>query len=350
VSATPSPGPPAAAGSHPVPDAPPALVMVAHGSRSAASEEEMEALRAEVAAALPGVDVRLGYLEMSLPSAGTVIDGLAGAGCRRAVVLPVILLAGGHGKSDVPAVVLAAQARHPQLELSLGNPLGISSDLVAILGARVLDAGAGGLPLLLIGRGTSDPDANGDAHKVARLVAEWTGASFVHTAFTGVTTPMVAEGLDVFARLGHDRLAVAFWFLADGLLVQRARSDIAEFRRRRGVEVVDVGYLGPDVRVAQRVVQRYREAIEGTTSVNCDTCAYRAPWPGIEERAGAAIGVGHSALAAAHRHATVHPDGGAGGGSQASHHAGDHDHADHDRTEGADHGHADYDGAERRQW
>ena len=50
------------------------------------------------------------------------------------------------------------------------------------------------------------------------------------------------------------------------------------------------------------IVERYQEAVRGIASVNCDLCAYRAPWPGREDRQGQPIGVGHSHLAAEHRH------------------------------------------------
>lgn len=289
-----------------VPAAREGVLLVGHGSRSAASDAEMEALTALVAGALPTIDVRLGYLEMSEPPAGPVIDDMVASGCRRVVVLPLVLLAGGHGKSDVPAICLEARQRHPDAEFVLANPLGITHDLVSLLGGRLLAAGGRGLPLLLVARGTSDPDANGDAHKAARLLAEWTGAPFVHTAFTGVTIPTVPEALEVFPALGHRRLATAFWFLADGVLVERARRQMSEFSSRRGVEVLDAGYLGPDPRVVATVLRRYREALDGVTHVNCDTCAYRAAWPGLEGRVGEAVGVGHSHLAAEHRHHGYH--------------------------------------------
>ena len=69
-----------------------------------------------------------------------------------------------------------------------------------------------------------------------------------------------------------------------------------------GIEVVDAGYLGPDPRVVPAIVERYAEAVRGIPAVNCDLCAYRAPWPGREDRQGQPIGVGHSHLAAEHRH------------------------------------------------
>jgi sirohydrochlorin cobaltochelatase len=277
------------------------LLLVGHGSRSGAGAAEMLAIAGLVSAELPDVMVDVGFLEMTDPPAGPVLDRLAASGCRRVVVLPLVLLGAGHAKSDVPALVLEGRARHPDLHVHFGSPLGISRGLVGLLGGTLVAAGGSGLPLLLVARGTSDPDANGDAHKVARLLGEWVGAPFVHTAFTGVTTPRVADGLGVFARLGYRRLATAFWFLCTGVLVERARAEIAAFSAASGVEVVDAGYLGPDPRVVPAIVERYEEAVRGTPAVNCDLCAYRAPWPGREERHGQPIGVGHSHLAVEHR-------------------------------------------------
>jgi sirohydrochlorin ferrochelatase len=263
----------------------------------------MRAVADLVADALPDAVVNLGFLEMSDPPAGPALDDLVDRGCERVVVLPLMLLGAGHSKSDVPAVVLEARDRHPLVDVRMGSPLGVSHALVAMLGDALLLAGGGRLPLLVIARGTSDPDANGDAHKAARLVAEWTSAPFVHTAFSGVTGPPVPDGLDVFARLGHRRMAVAFWFLCSGALVQRARDDVAAFTARTGVEVVDAGYLGPDDRLVPVIVERYRQALGGDPAiVNCDLCAYRAAWPGRESRVAQPIGVGHSHLAVEHRH------------------------------------------------
>jgi sirohydrochlorin ferrochelatase len=288
----------------PAVDATPAegLLLVGHGSRSDEGAAEMLGIARLVGAALPHVVVDVGFLEMTDPPAGPVLDGLAAAGCGRVVVLPLVLLGAGHAKSDVPAVVLEGRRRHPDLPVHFGSPLGISRDLVGLLGGALAAAGGPGLPLLLVARGTSDPDANGDAHKVARLLGEWVGAPFVHTAFTGVTDPRVSDGLEVFARLGYDQMAVAFWFLCTGVLVERARAEIAAFSAATGMAVVDAGYLGPDPRVVPAIVERYEEAVRGIPSVNCDLCAYRAPWPGREDRQGQPIGVGHSHLAAEHRH------------------------------------------------
>ena len=274
------------------------VLLVGHGSKSDQATGELRRLAGLVADALPDEHVGLGFLELTDPPAGEVLDSLVGQGCRRVTVLPLMLLGAGHTKSDVPAIVLGARDRHPHVDVRLGSPLGVAHDLIATLGPAIEP----GLPLLLIARGTSDPDANGDACKVARLLGEWSGAPFAHTAFTGVTGPRVTDGLDVFARLGFPRMAVAFWFLCSGLLVERARTEIDEFAARTGVEVGDAGYLGPDPRIVPVVLDRYRQALANDPAVNCDLCAYRAPWPGKQGRVHQAIGIGHSHHAAQHHH------------------------------------------------
>ena len=131
----------------------------------------MTALAGLVADALPGVAVDVGFLEMTDPSAGRVLDDLVVSGCRRLTVLPVVLQGAGHAKSDVPAVVLEARQRHPGVEILLGNPIGVSKAPIEVLGVSLERAGGAGLPLLVVARGTSDPDANAEAHKAARLIA-----------------------------------------------------------------------------------------------------------------------------------------------------------------------------------
>ncbi len=278
------------------------LLLAAHGSVCARNALEIQALTGLVGRALPNVAVAAGYLEMSEPPAGPVADNLVAAGCRRIAVLPLMLLSAGHAKSDVPAVVHEARLRHPDVEFCFGAPLGVSRAAIELLGKAVVASGGAGLPLLVVARGTSDPDANAEACKAARLIGEWTGAPFSYAGFSGVTGPAVPEAADIFARLGFARIAVAWWFLCHGKLIERGRDDLAGFAARTGVEVLDAGYLGPDGGLASLIVARYREATEGLSVFSCDTCAYRAPWPGRESRVGQAIGVGHSHLAVEHRH------------------------------------------------
>ena len=282
------------------------LLLVGHGSHCLVSARQMHRIGDLVAAELPEVAVEVGFLEMTDPPAGLVLDEMVGRGCRRVVVLPLMLLAAGHTKSDVPAVVIEGRARHPEVDIVFGSALGVAPELLEIGRGNIECVGAAGLPLVVIARGTSDPDANAEAAKAGRLLAEWTRSEFVFQGFTGVTWPLTPEALDTVAAMGVERLGLFFWFLCNGKLIERARDQIAEFTARTGVEVVDAGYFGPDPQLVPLIRRRYLEAIDGSPTVNCDTCAYRAPFPGHEHKAGQPVGVGHSHLAAEHRHAAHH--------------------------------------------
>ena len=150
---------------------PDGLLLVGHGTRCARGAAEMRSIGDLVAQAAPYLDVEVGFLEITDPPAGVVADRLAARGCRSITVLPLMLLGAGHAKSDVPAVILEARRRWPDVEFRLGSPLGVSREPVELLGEAALSAGGAGLPLLMIARGTSDPDANADAHKASRLLA-----------------------------------------------------------------------------------------------------------------------------------------------------------------------------------
>ena len=279
------------------------LLLVAHGSSCLAGVDEARALADAVAAGSPGLAVDLGFLELADPPAGLVLDDLVARGCRRVTVQPLMLLAAGHGKSDMPALVLEGRSRHPGVEVLFGSPLGVVPELLGVAAANLAAAGAIGLPLLVIARGTSDPDANAEACRAARLLAEWTGAPEVDVAFTGVTWPSVPTALERVRLLGHQRFAVFFWFLATGKLVERARGELADVT---GVTVVDAGYFGPDPALVAVIAQRHAEAIEGVHRTNCDTCSYRAEWPGLADRVARPRGLGHSALAEHHRQSPAH--------------------------------------------
>lgn len=296
------------------------MLIVGHGSYCKISANQMHQIGSHVARAFPDVLVEVGFLEMTEPPANRVLDAMVASGCRRIVVMPFMLLAATHSKSDVPAIIVEGRQRHPQVEFVFASSLGVVPELIEIAASNVEEVGGAKLPLLVIARGTSDPDANGDAIKVSRILGEWLDSGLVSTGFTGMTWPLTPQALDQMAALARLRtqqgpgpsepvpkiqIALFFWFICNGKLIERAREQIADFENRTGVEVLDAGYFGPDERLVQIVAQRYQEALMGNPVLNCDTCAYRAPFPGQEEKVGKPIGEGHSHFAADHRAGVV---------------------------------------------
>jgi sirohydrochlorin cobaltochelatase len=272
----------------------PPLLLVGHGTRSSAGVAEFGRLVARVGAlgrgTVPAVDG--GFIELSGPPVTEVVTRMdTGARPWQVVAVPLVLTAAGHGKGDIPASLARELARHPGLAYRYGRPLGphpvLQEILAARIGAALAGQPAGGTHVVLVGRGSTDPDANAEVAKVARLLWEGRGYREVEFAFISLTEPSVPTALERARRLGADRVVVAPYFLFPGVLPDRVAAQSQEFARRHpGIDVRAAGLIGDCDELAGLVLERYHEAIAGDIRMNCDTCAYRVAVPGFAEKVG----------------------------------------------------------------
>lgn len=268
------------------------LLIAAHGSRDDGGVAECRQLVELVARRRPDLPIGIGFIELAPPPIHDAVAELADGDATAITVVPLILLGAGHAKTDVPAAVERERRTHPAVDFRYGAPLGVHPDLLSVLDERI---GAICRPdetsstaVLLVGRGSSDPDANSDLVKIARLLWEGRDHPLVETAFVGITDPRVQAGLDRCRALGADRIVVAPYFLFTGVLVKRIRDQALDWGARHpDVEVGIADQLGPDPRIADLVLARHDEARYDLVRPNCDRCIYRTPIPGFEEQVGA---------------------------------------------------------------
>jgi cobalt/nickel transport system ATP-binding protein len=274
---------------------PPALLVVGHGTRDAdglAEFHELAALVRDAAGALP---VETGFIELAEPLVDEAVDRLIARGPRDVVSVPLVLLAAGHLKNDGPASLARARDRHPTVRFRLGRDLGIDPAVLAVAEDRIRSAlPAGHDPertgVVLVGRGSSDPDACGDLYKVARLLADGRGLGMVEPAFAGVAQPDVPAALERLRRLGATTIVVAPFLLFTGVLVPRLYAKAAAWAEGHpDLDVRAAPHLGPDRRLAKLVLERYREVLQGDVRMNCDLCTYRVRLPGYEDKVGLPI-------------------------------------------------------------
>jgi sirohydrochlorin cobaltochelatase len=284
----------------------PALLIAGHGTREEAGARELHALAGRVRALAPGLRVASGFIELSPPPVTRAAADLVAAGARDVVVVPLMLLAAGHAKNDIPALLIRCRAEHPGVRFRYGRDLGLHPDLLAVvderLAATVPVGERPGTAVLLVGRGASDPDANADLAKLGRLLWEGRPWPMVEVCYAGITDPLVPAGLDRLWRLGARRIVAMPYLLFTGRLEARIHAQCAEFAAAHPeVEVRVAGHLGPDDRVARLVLARYREAIDGDPRMNCDLCIHRVALPGFEHKVGA-VAVPHFHPELGHEH------------------------------------------------
>lgn len=216
---------------------------------------------------------------------------LVEAGIATLVTLPLLNFAAGHAKNDVPEQVSEIREAFPDLHLHHSRVLGVHQSLLELGWKRLDDVsprdGRDEEVLVVAASGSSDPDANGELAKAARMLAEGSGHRWVEHSVAGVTWPRTDEVLRRAARAGARRAVVFSWSLLAGLLETRVWEAVDTVAEETGLQVAKAGRFGPDPLVADAIADRYLEALQGDVRANCDTCVYRVPFPGKDDRLGA---------------------------------------------------------------
>jgi sirohydrochlorin cobaltochelatase len=279
------------------------VLVCGHGSRNRLAVEEFASLAEQLRRSLAPVPVAHGYLEFARPILRDGLEELRARGVRHVLAVPAMLFAAGHAKNDIPSV-LNTWAAETGLRVDYGRELGVDRKMICAAGARIRAAlesadaacrarGSAPVPphetlLVVVGRGSSDPDANANVAKVTRLLVEGFGFGWGETVYSGVTFPLVEPGLRQVVRLGYRRIVVFPYFLFSGVLVSR----IVQHSRRvaadhPGIEFLDAGYLGDHPEVLATFRERVADVLRGDTDMNCSLCKYRAQVLGFEHEVGA---------------------------------------------------------------
>ncbi|WP_030347044.1 sirohydrochlorin chelatase [Streptomyces sp. NRRL S-1022] len=270
---------------------PPALLIAGHGTRDDAGAEAFRDFVRELGRRHPGLPVAGGFIELSPPPLGEAVSELVEQGVRRFAAVPLMLVSAGHAKGDIPAALAREKERHPGISYTYGRPLGPHPALLSVLERRLDEALDGAdraeTTVLLVGRGSTDPDANAEVFKAARLLWEGRGYAGVETAFVSLAAPDVPSGLDRCVALGAKRVVVLPYFLFTGILPDRVRRQTEDWAAAHGdVDVRSADVIGPEPELLDLVMERYEEAVKGDLRMNCDSCVYRIALPGFEDKVG----------------------------------------------------------------
>jgi sirohydrochlorin cobaltochelatase len=277
------------------------IMICGHGSRNMAAVEEFRGLASQIAARYPDDPVEFGFLEFAQPIIRTGLDALIDRGASHILAVPGMLFAAGHVKNDIASVLNDYAAIRNRdgtaLKIEFARDLGIDPKMLAAARARIEQAEAAAPTgigreetlLMVVGRGTSDPDANGNIAKITRMLGEGMGFGWSETCYSGVTFPLVAPGLEHAVRLGYRRIIVFPYFLFTGILVERIYAIADQIAvANPGIEFIKAPYLGAHELVMGTFIDRIAGITTGDNAMNCLTCLYREKIVGFEARVGQA--------------------------------------------------------------
>ncbi|KUI23481.1 sirohydrochlorin ferrochelatase [Mycobacterium sp. GA-1285] len=231
------------------------LVLTAHGSADPRSAAVTHAVAGRVRRLRPWLDVRPAFLEQNGP---TLLDTLRALD-RPGVVVPFLLASAFHARVDIPSIIEESGAMVDRAEV-----LGEDPALLTVLRQRLAELGVSpddeGVGVLVVAVGSSRPDANARTATVARVLrsgTRWAGAEVAFATGPYADVPDVADRLRAH---GAERLVIAPWFLAHGLITDR----VTGYAVAQGIAMAEP--LGSHNLVAATVLDRYDAIAAGAAA------------------------------------------------------------------------------------
>lgn len=260
------------------------ILLIGHGSREVEGNDEIHRFVAQWRTRQPDWNIQVCFIEFASPC---LHDGLvhAAVGATRVLVLPLILNAAGHVKMEIPQAIEHARAHCPGTQFLYGPHLTACDPILAVLQRNLRECMAAlDMPdpittgVVLLGRGASDRQANGDMAKMARWLYEESNHELVDVAFTGIAFPRLERMVQLQVLLGMKQIVVLPYYLYTGILMQRIARQIQHLRvQYPQIRFAQAGHFGFALEIFELLEQRVADLWGGTpnSQLPCDGCKYR---------------------------------------------------------------------------
>lgn len=240
------------------------LIIAGHGTRDPQGAAAAFALVELVRELLPGVRVSAGFVELTQPTIEESLSEALAEGATSAVVVPLMIGAGGHVQADIPEAIAAGRREHGQATVVYTRHLGAPANLIDAVHQRIRTAAEQWTPaqtcVVLVGRGCSVTEANADHVRLARVLEETGGYAQVIPGFIQVAKPSVGQALTAAYQGGARQIVVQPHYLFPGRLATWVREQAQAWQEQHGdAEVRLAEVIWPCVELAEVVAKRYHE-------------------------------------------------------------------------------------------
>lgn len=195
-----------------------AILYIAHGTRVSLGEQQAFQFIKKAQAKIPVEIQEIAFLEISSPSVAQGIANCVQRGANEIIVMPLLLFAAQHAKSDLPQILKKVASRYPKVNFQIGTPIGITRTMID---AVVEQLASVHFPekaqIILVGRGSSDPDIQRDFAEVASRVKLRTALRNIEIAFLYGEGPQLKEVIE-HSKEREDQLILVPYLLFTGLL------------------------------------------------------------------------------------------------------------------------------------
>lgn len=208
------------------------------------------------------------FLELAEPSIERAFESCVEQGATIINVIPVLLLTAAHAKHDIPEVLDNLCRINPSIIIRYGRPIGVHSKMIEIVSEKIRQSSFhddNKLLVLLVGRGSSDPDVKQDLGKIAQLIEGKFPGIQVKDCYLTAAKPSFEDGIKLANNSVYKNVLVIPYLLFTGILMNSMKKTMQEKAdSKKQFELSQ--YLGYHPLISDILAERLAETAEGIHS------------------------------------------------------------------------------------
>jgi sirohydrochlorin cobaltochelatase len=259
-----------------------AVVFIGHGSRNKKATAEFLSVVESFEKKYPKASVFYGFVELESPAIINVLFDVAQKQIfSNIIIVPLFLFSSRHVKNDIPILVEKLKEKYPHINVYCSETIKSHPFIIDLIDERIKQVASKTVSkkaLLIIGRGASDPDSNGEFQKIVRMIEERGEYIIALPTYIGITSPRVEQTLEYISRIRPNELIVVPYFLFAGRLVDKVKNILDDFKTKYPwIKVKLTQHLGLSDNLLNYISEKVEEGlgIVPKTPLACITCQYR---------------------------------------------------------------------------
>jgi sirohydrochlorin cobaltochelatase len=270
------------------------VMLCGYGSRFDEGSKQLGELKEKLDCHIPNYPVEYGFFDLTMSDLRGGLDKLCNQGVDHILALTCMLFSDDIVKNEIMGILAqyAADRIDLGLKIELAGPLDIEPKILyaaegSIVGAETAanaQVSRENTLLMVVGRGSSNPDANSNISKVCRMLWEGLGYGWGEVCYTEDTFPLVASGLEHAAMLDYKRIIVFPYFLFTGPFVEHIYAETDDIALKfPNIEFIKASHLNNHRGVLEALEGRVRGILNDEKNMNCMLCEYREQITGLRQ-------------------------------------------------------------------
>ncbi|HFJ9476590.1 cobalamin biosynthesis protein CbiX [Bacillus thuringiensis] len=244
-----------------------AVLYICHGSRLKTAKEEAIQFITSCMSRIEANIQEVCFLELANPSIEDGFRTCVKRGATEIISIPVFLLVAGHVKKDIPFELVKLKNQYPNVKVTYGNPFGVSETLIKSVynGSGIEKEGKAEVTLLLVARGSSDPEVLQDIKWIASLFQAEEKIKKVEVCYLAAAEPKFERKLKEVVEREVENIVVLPYLLFTGLLMKHIEKEVRQY----ALEEIKISpYLGKNEALQDMLIQKTTELLKGDQYVS----------------------------------------------------------------------------------